>query len=115
MSDHYDSEFIVNDNNNTAGGCGSCVNTSGGDGGNIARSLLTAVIVVLVVMIIISFVMPRKHKYKKNKPVATAAKAVHNHPGCVNHGKVFDDLLVQSNFYDSKKQGFQYINWNGNQ
>lgn len=113
MSDtHYneyggdsDSEFIVNDNNN---------DIMGGEifgGACMIQKLLIAVVVVLVVMILVSFVMPRKHKQKQ---AAKAEKAVHNHPGCANHGKVFNNLLVPSNFYDPKQQGFKYINWNVN-
>lgn len=105
MSDtiYGDSEFIVNDNN-TIGGYTSDSEILGG--GNLIKNLLSACVIILVVMILVSFVMPRKHK-KPNK-------VVHNHLGCVNHGKVFDSLLVPSTFYDPKKQGFKYINWNVN-
>lgn len=108
MSDsNYDeynnSEYVVDDNDENIFG-GNYYESSMFGG---VSTLLSSVIIILIVMVLLSFFMSRKqHKL---------AKSMHNnHLGCANHGKVFDDLLVPSNFYDSKQEGFKYINWNSN-
>lgn len=107
MSDsNYDeynnSEYVVDDNDENIFG-GNYYESSMFGG---VSTLLSSVIIILIVMVLLSFFMPQKqHKL---------AKSMHNHIGCANHGKVFDDLLVPSNFYDSKQEGFKYINWNSN-
>lgn len=100
--EYNNSEYVVDDNDENIFG-GNYYESSMFSG---FSTLLSSVIIILIIMVLLSFFMSRKqHKLAKTK---------HNHPGCANHGKVFDDLLVPSNFYDSKQEGFKYINWNSN-
>ena len=102
--DNYE-DFVVSDETNDLNN-----NISGGgiyNDGRFINNLLIALVIILIIMFVVSFVMSDKSKMKQRK-------IIHNHPGCVNHGKVFNDLLIPSNFYDSKQQGFKYINWAAN-